>query len=289
MWHLIALLLVLPLSLGHKVESGCEDWTHTEDASGNEVCCRRCKPGNRLVNSCGEKPEILCQVCENGTYVTDGKKKLCQKCKQCKVGPMRVKQPCTASSDTVCECEEGYLCGDDQCSFCFEQCGKGTQPVDRGCKPCPEGTFNDKIQHSCVNWSSRCPLPGQKIIANGTAFSDIICGPADDHKPTMPFPDDEPTKSPPDSKDDSSWTMLAIVIACAFLIVVSAVPLCIAVMCKSGEMLKTAPGSEEAPEGRRLTPEPEQCSFCFPQEEHGSSSSSEVSLVSDDKPFELVV
>ncbi|KAI4904843.1 hypothetical protein NFI96_018228 [Prochilodus magdalenae] len=283
MWALIVWMLVLPLSLGQKVEQGCQDW----NIVGQNVCCNRCKPGNWLVTRCGPKPETLCRVCDNGSYVTDGSEPMCKKCREC-IGKMKVKQACTASSNTVCECTEGLRCGNDQCAFCTKECGKGEQPTaDRACQPCPQGTFNNKIHQMCVKWSSRCPSPDQKIIANGTAFSDVVCGPADDHKPTMPFPDVKPTKSPPNNKDDYSWTMLVIAIVCAFLIAVAAVPLFTALTCKRVEKLKAASRTAEAPAGQRLMPEPEQCSFCFPQEERGSSS--EVSLVSDDKPFELVV
>ncbi|XP_072522285.1 tumor necrosis factor receptor superfamily member 9b [Salminus brasiliensis] len=285
MWCVAVLMLVLPLALGVQVESGCEQWEGSRNV--NTVCCSRCKPGNRLINHCGVDPKALCEVCTNGTYITDGSQKLCQSCKYC-TGPMRVKQPCTATADTVCECVEGFRCGDDQCSHCVQECGKGEEPSDnRGCQPCRKGTFNNQIHHACMNWSSGCPSPDQKIIAQGTAESDIVCGPKDDLKPTTPLPEINPTKTQPDGIDHSPWTSVVIAIFCALLILFLAMPLFMAVICKNGQKLKTAPGLEEAAAGRMQMPELEQCSFCFPQEEQGSSS--EVSLVSDDKPFELVV
>ncbi|KAG9260251.1 tumor necrosis factor receptor superfamily member 9 [Astyanax mexicanus] len=284
MWCILVVMLVLRLALGQQVESGCEDW-YKEPRSSNDVCCNRCKPGNRLVNHCGADPKALCEVCENGTYITDGNQKMCQRCRVC-TAPMRVKQACTFSSDTVCECDQGLRCGDDQCSYCIQECGKGEEPSDkRGCRPCPEGTFNSEIHHVCVKWSSSCSSPDQKIIAQGTAVSDIVCGPKADPKPITPAA--KPTKIQPDSIDISPWTTMGIAIICAFLILFIAMILITGIVCKNGEKLKTAPEHEKAPLGWMQTPESEQCSYCSPQEEEGSSS--DLSLVSVDKPFELVV
>ncbi|MCJ8744639.1 hypothetical protein PDJAM_G00120940 [Pangasius djambal] len=193
-----------------------------------------------------------------------------------------MKKPCTASTDTVCECAQGFLCGDESCSFCVQQCGKGEEPTEnRGCRPCPAGTFSSQIHHHCVNWSSSCPSPDQQIVAAGTAVSDIVCA---DLKPTMPTPDVKPKPG----------MMLVMAIICVCLIISSAMPLCVAMHFKKEKTEKKPPRPVETPvgegsrvvdAGRRLAPEPEQCSFCFPQEERGSHSS----LLLDDKPFELVV
>ncbi|KAK3512385.1 hypothetical protein QTP70_007474 [Hemibagrus guttatus] len=122
-----------------------------------------------------------------------------------------------------------------------------------------------------------CPSPDQQIVAEGTAVSDIVCA---DLKPTMP------NESPPeiDSKDPGMKLVIAIICAC--LIISSAMPLCVAMYFKKEKTVKMVLRPAETPAaGPNLVPEPEQCSFCFPQEERGSHSS----LLLNDKPFELVV
>ncbi|KAG7318825.1 hypothetical protein KOW79_017299 [Hemibagrus wyckioides] len=276
MWLHLTLLLLLSWSLGsHEVEPGCEDWTFSSSSS-SEVCCRRCKPGNRLVTKCDMDVKVLCTPCENGTYTDNNNAMFCKKCTEC-IKPLRMKKRCTASSDTVCECIEGFQCGDEACSFCVQQCGKGEEPTEhRDCRPCPAGMFNSQIHHHCMKWSSSCRSPDQQIVAEGTAISDIVCA---DLKPTMP--NEIPPKT--DSKDPGMKLVIAIICAC--LIISSAMPLCVAMYFKREKTVKMPLGPAETPAGPMLVPEPEQCSFCFPQEEHGSHSS----LLLNDKPFELVV
>ncbi|XP_060714683.1 tumor necrosis factor receptor superfamily member 9b [Tachysurus vachellii] len=276
MWLLLTLLLSLSLFMGsHEVEPGCDEWTHS--SSSSEFCCVRCKPGNRLVNNCGPNVQVLCTPCENGTYTRINNAVSCKTCTEC-ISPLRVKTFCTASSDTVCECAEGFQCGDETCSFCVQQCGKGEEPTEqRDCQPCPEGTFNSQIHHHCIKWSSSCPSADQQIVAEGTAVSDIVCA---EIKPTVP----NEIPSNPDSKDPGMKLVMAIICAC--LIIISAMPLCIAMYFKKEKTEKTPLRPEETPAARQsLVPELEQCNFCFPQEERGSNSS----LLLDDKPFELVV
>ncbi|KAM9443847.1 tumor necrosis factor receptor superfamily member 9b isoform 1-T1 [Clarias gariepinus] len=272
MWLVRTLVLSLSLSLGYSVEPGCAEW-NLHPSNANWVCCERCKPGNHLVSACGSEVKTLCVPCVNGTFTTSYRAEACSRCTQC-IGPQRVKHPCTASTDTVCECVQGFVCGNRVCTFCVQQCGKGQEPTDdRRCRACPAGTFNDQIHHKCINWSSSCPSPDQHIVASGTASSDITCS-------LSPL---NPTSPTPNEKD--SGMILVIAIICACLIISSALPLCAAMYFKKEKTVKIPPGPVETPAGRRLVPEPEQCSFCFPQEERGSHSS----LLTENKPFELVV
>lgn len=47
------------------------------------------------------------------------------------VGALVQVKACTATSDTVCACKEGLMCGDAHCSFCVKKCGKGEEPTEK--------------------------------------------------------------------------------------------------------------------------------------------------------------
>ncbi|XP_076862126.1 tumor necrosis factor receptor superfamily member 9b [Brachyhypopomus gauderio] len=271
MWLLEAVLLLLPVSLGYK--SGCLEW-RLEAHSTSDVCCKVCHPGNRLVMECGPDPTALCEPCANGTYVTTSKAMMCRRCSECSA-PQSVKRPCSAETDTQCECVQGFLCGDPTCSFCIKECGKGEEPSNtRNCQPCPPGTFNDQHHSPCVRWSESCPRADQRITAPGTAVSDIICS-----TETTTLRNHTPSH-------DSLELSLVPGVVCVCLTASVILPLLMVTVWKRGEKLKGPPGLEEAP---AVVLDQDHCSFCFPQEE--SSGSSATSLVSDgdDKPFELVV
>uniref|UniRef100_A0A668A0A9 TNFR-Cys domain-containing protein n=1 Tax=Myripristis murdjan TaxID=586833 RepID=A0A668A0A9_9TELE len=110
--------------------------------------------GNRIFNRCGQDPKQLCVPCEEGTFTTEPRVYSCSRCSDC-TGAQVVKKACTSTSDTVCGCQDGLQCGDATCSFCVTTCGKGEEPVQRSCRPCANGTFNDKIHEKCKPWRTR--------------------------------------------------------------------------------------------------------------------------------------
>ncbi|XP_026092827.1 tumor necrosis factor receptor superfamily member 4-like isoform X2 [Carassius auratus] len=165
---LLIFSLVLNCTIG--ADTGCDDWT----LNGSDVCCKKCKPGNRLVERCGRDPEHLCTPCEPDTYTTSHEY-YCLRCTQC-IGKQFTLKQCTISSDTVCGCKAGYRCGNDKCSFCVTECKEGEEPTEeRSCRKCPEGKFNDKIHSVCKEWTKKENCPDGQTLVKGNVTSDSMC------------------------------------------------------------------------------------------------------------------
>ncbi|KAM6981996.1 tumor necrosis factor receptor superfamily member 9a [Tautogolabrus adspersus] len=287
------ILSVLGLSLlmqgclgrfGH-TDRGCLLW----DQDGDNVCCKACHPGNRLVERCGPDPQKLCTPCEPGTFTDKPKTMQCDTCRHCVEALIHVKD-CTTSTDTVCGCREGLTCGNGQCSFCVEKCGKGQEPDKRSCRRCLEGTFNNQTHQKCKPWSTKCPNPGQVIVAKGDAFSDIKCSDI----PEGPTGSDDSTITVSDAKKpdntERAWPMLFPLVF-GIMLVCFIVTLAWKIHRRKPSKKEKEP--EETPEKMIIGPpsdEPRtliaiECSFHEAQQEQGSSLES---LTSKDSSEQLL-
>ncbi|MEQ2256800.1 hypothetical protein ILYODFUR_027828 [Ilyodon furcidens] len=143
------------------IEVGCKKWSPI----GDTFVCNECHPGNYLVKKHGRTPTELCTPCENGTFTEKTDDKECYICRQC-VGALVHLKDCTPKSDTQCACKKGLVCGNEKCTYCVDECGKGYEPDsnNRSCRPCPEGTFNDKIHQKCKPFSTRTPTDDPRTL-----------------------------------------------------------------------------------------------------------------------------
>uniref|UniRef100_A0A673IZ88 Tumor necrosis factor receptor superfamily member 9-like n=1 Tax=Sinocyclocheilus rhinocerous TaxID=307959 RepID=A0A673IZ88_9TELE len=265
------ILLIFSLVLNSTIgaDTGCDDWT----LNGNDVCCKRCKPGNRLVESCGRDPEKLCIPCEPDTYITSHEFH-CLRCTQC-IGKQFTLKPCTISSDTVCGCKAGYRCGNDKCSFCVTECKEGEEPTkERSCRKCPEGKFNDKIHSMCKEWRKSIiadflrllKLTGLHIfqyeyqILTSRIFLYLL----------------EPTKLLP----------VFIAAGMAGLAVLCIIASVVAYVKAQNKTEKPKSDTPDQDESRIMTVEQEDCSFRHPEQEQGGSSES---INTQDSESKLIV
>lgn len=271
LWVTVLLMLVQGCwCIPAQTDSGCLKWDSNETTS----CCETCYPGNRLVKKCGPRPQDLCTPCWPNWY-TEGPANLeCKQCTQC-IGVQIQLKECTPSSDTVCGCKEGLMCGDGKCSFCIDKCGKGQEPTEnRSCRTCPNGTFNNQIHQKCKPWTTKCPNPDDIILTNGDAFTDNKCGP-------------NKAKTISRAPTDDTWPLLLIVLP-TFVMMLLVIIAVAALKISVGR--KKPPANTKSPIIRPPTDEPRtliaiECSFHEAEQECGSSSES---LVSSEASKQLI-
>ncbi|XP_056129967.1 tumor necrosis factor receptor superfamily member 9a [Lampris incognitus] len=281
----LALSLLIPGCASRAAEThgscGKWDWNETKQ----QVCCNRCHPGNRLVKQCSSNMEDLCTPCETNTYTLDPTQYSCLVCTQC-VDPQIVEKPCTRETDTVCKCKAGLKCGNQKCSFCVKECGRGEEPEKRSCKPCPDGTFNDQIHQKCKRRSTSCPHPDESIVDQGTATSDIKCQIIS--QPPLNFTVRTTRRGNP-----AAWSALefSLMILCLSLLSLGVLSFIVINAAKISKIFnKTKKTTRKTAIIRTPTDDPRtliavECSFHEAQQENGSSSES---LSSKDSKVQLV-
>ncbi|XP_051531755.1 tumor necrosis factor receptor superfamily member 1B-like isoform X2 [Myxocyprinus asiaticus] len=150
-------------SLPYKSDGNCINSTYEYFNKLLRICCSKCKPGTRQLNKCTSESDTTCEPCPDGQYSDSmnhyGNCFSCQKCDDDR-GLMYATN-CSAYSKSVCVCKPGTFCQDD---------------------------FNDECR-MCRTYKS-CQ-PGEGLIKNGTAKSDVKCAPChegtfSDHTNTEP-------------------------------------------------------------------------------------------------------
>ncbi|KAL7884751.1 hypothetical protein AOLI_G00075210 [Acnodon oligacanthus] len=151
-------------------------------------CCAKCEPGSHVHKHCTENSDTSCAPCPPSTFTAEQNGLTeCTKCTVCDPGQgLRVKTPCTRSSDAVCEPLDGHYCTDEQNDGCVraeehKKCRpgqytkhKGTSSKDTECDECEDGTYSDGSFQTCKP-HSKCEDDGRKEIKKGTHSSDTEC------------------------------------------------------------------------------------------------------------------
>ncbi|XP_063048044.1 tumor necrosis factor receptor superfamily member 6 [Engraulis encrasicolus] len=132
----------------HRRQGGCQHGNYTHEG---KTCCM-CPMGHYVRSHCtaDDKHSTTCDWCETGkTYTAEANSlSRCDICLECNDKANLVEdRSCTRISNTVCGCEDGYFCEEDDCRACHpcKSCETGEEvsmPCSKGndtiCKP--EGT-----------------------------------------------------------------------------------------------------------------------------------------------------
>ncbi|XP_078415329.1 tumor necrosis factor receptor superfamily member 1B-like [Cetorhinus maximus] len=87
--------------------------------TGRVECCSKCPPGKFMEEECTETSDSICRPCLDRSYSKDWNIVYsCSRCDECSHEGMKYKQNCTATSNALCECIEGYVCKDEHCRRC---------------------------------------------------------------------------------------------------------------------------------------------------------------------------
>ncbi|XP_023282192.1 tumor necrosis factor receptor superfamily member 5-like [Seriola lalandi dorsalis] len=161
----------------------CSNNTYYKDGK----CCDRCSAGTYVQADCDGSKPTKCAKCEHGRYTAT--KNHLNKCQICSVCSSHNKQKkaysCTATQNTVCDCETGFYCSNVQCDHCLPltKCieGEGVKlPAGRTndtiCAPCEKGTYSNKTDFfSTCEKHTRCEDLGRELKSEGTSTKNAVC------------------------------------------------------------------------------------------------------------------
>ncbi|XP_059188733.1 tumor necrosis factor receptor superfamily member 14-like isoform X1 [Centropristis striata] len=145
--------------------------------------------GNRVVKDCTEFRSTSCVPCLNETFMDHpAGLQECFGCAKCDAGSgLKIKRPCTGTSDTACEPLEGFYCFDsteDGCvaahkhTYCLPGqyiSRNGTALRDTECSDCSDGTFSDGTFFTCQP-HKQCESINLHLIKAGSTSTDNECG-----------------------------------------------------------------------------------------------------------------
>ncbi|KAF7659171.1 hypothetical protein LDENG_00002230 [Lucifuga dentata] len=170
---------------------------------GSNLCCRKCLPGERLVNECSETADTVCEQCQTGQFMESWNySPNCFSCPKCKANKgLQYSQNCSFSMSSRCVCQPGMYCifgfDDPYCKECWKYTSckagygvsvPGTASSNVKCAQCPHGTFSSKNSYT-ESCQPHTDCHGRAVVREGNATSDTLCDPLSTTLP-QPAPDE---------------------------------------------------------------------------------------------------
>ncbi|CAH2322729.1 tumor necrosis factor receptor superfamily member 3 [Pelobates cultripes] len=107
--HLFFLFLLSDLGETNQANRNCNGDNQYYNPKAKK-CCDRCAPGKYVKRECDSTTPTQCENCPSGSYTK--KWNYVEKCSMCRPCGLDfiVKVNCSATQETVCECQEGFEC-----------------------------------------------------------------------------------------------------------------------------------------------------------------------------------
>uniref|UniRef100_A0A4X2M4Y8 TNFR-Cys domain-containing protein n=2 Tax=Vombatus ursinus TaxID=29139 RepID=A0A4X2M4Y8_VOMUR len=150
-----------------------------------QMCCDKCPPGKRVLQSCTKNSNTVCIDCEHDTHTEVWNwVEECHSCRsRCNRDLVEI-QNCTRRENRICACKPGFFCitrSQGSCLRCFKftKClwgfgvsKPGTSNSNVECAACAPGTFSDTVSSTDACKPHRIC---HSVAIPGNATSDAIC------------------------------------------------------------------------------------------------------------------
>ncbi|XP_042740569.1 tumor necrosis factor receptor superfamily member 6-like [Lagopus leucura] len=147
----VGLLLVTLLTMPGSGAEVCGEGEYLYEG----ICCMLCPAGTYVAEHCSTpRSKGICASCTEGRDYTAHANGLeeCLLCRQCKDDQI-TSRTCTVTSDTECQCKQGYFCPAEGCEIC-QKCSR----------MCPEGKKIVQICNATMDLGCGLPDQGNKYL-----------------------------------------------------------------------------------------------------------------------------
>ncbi|XP_068591790.1 tumor necrosis factor receptor superfamily member 6B-like [Cebidichthys violaceus] len=184
--HIISMFLLPVLLLLSGVDS-TPTFEHRDSFTGEALICDKCSPGTHMTKYCTANTPTACAPCKSNHF-TELWNYLpkCLYCSNLCTENQEVETECTATTNRVCRCKDGFFDFFDSCMR-HKECGpghgvqtKGTSQTNTVCERCPDGYFSTSSSalESCVK-HQEC-ANGQIALLPDSINQDKMCGTCED-------------------------------------------------------------------------------------------------------------
>ncbi|XP_059195897.1 tumor necrosis factor receptor superfamily member 6B-like [Centropristis striata] len=188
--HIISMLL-LPALLcvlrGVSAGDPVPTFVHRDTRTGETLTCNKCPPGEYMSAYCTATTPTQCAPCRN-QHFTELWNYLprCLYCYTFCSENQEVETECTATTNRVCRCKQGFYATGDFCMR-HSECGpghgvktNGTLTMNTVCEKCADGYFSTSSSavDQCVKHQG-CAT-GQIALLPGSIYQDTMCGSCED-------------------------------------------------------------------------------------------------------------